>query len=258
LETVEAMRIRLKYSAYIAALVTSPSGTLNALSLLNGAGVGVRQSDGSTVNETETKAGWLIGLPQGAEVKEMKTEFPAQQIQTFNETLVRDIANALNLSYGLIRDLSSLTGPGVRAVLAQDDCEFAMIRQNLMDRFLNPVRNRVLYYAACMGYIPASPFDPALYQGKWYFPSKLTIDVGREADADVKMNAAGYLTQDDINTDAQEYWQDVTYQLGLEAAYRLEVEKQLGLEPGTLRVLPFGPQQQTQPEGQQDGQTAKE
>lgn len=204
-EMREAMRLRVKYASIIAALITTKSGTLTLQDYSQGnSPAGGYTKHGDKI--IEAPFAQMRFLAPGEDVKEFKADFPSKDIQTFDDSLLKDISNCLNLSYGFLRDLASLTGPGVRAVLAQDDREFDSIRKNGKHRMLNPIRNRVLFQAAATGVIKCNPTDPRLYRGDWYFPSKLTIDLGRDTESDIRLNAAGLLPFQDIAADDGANW----------------------------------------------------
>lgn len=194
-EMREAMQLKVKDAAMLSMIFTTLSGGMPTNSIVGGTGNGfatVNGQNGPRTFAVDKFAKWMA-LAEGEDVKQLESEFPSQQIVNFMEKeLFLTLANHLNLSYGLIRDLGDFKGAGVRAILAQDDREFCLRQKNLERRYLNPTIRRGLYWAASMGMIPgANPNDPELYKGEWFFPERLTVDQGDDAKNDFLLNAAG-------------------------------------------------------------------
>ena len=238
-ETDEAMRLRIKYTSMIAALITTNTGgpsPQDITQMMTNASAPQAQPGNNQVNAFYAQ---LRYLGKGEDVKELQTDFPSESIQQFKDSMLRNIANCLNLSFDFLRDLSKLNGPAVRAVMAQDDREFARIRKNLVRRILNPVRNRVLFQMAASGDIACDPLDPRLYKGQWFFPGKLTIDLGKDTESNIRGYAAGILSLKDICTAAGEKWEDKQDQILAEAVRREQgrLDAPVELDRSDIRIV---------------------
>lgn len=237
-EILESMRIKVKGSAMRSFFINNLTGLPEPQEVLSVGSPTPAQIPGQVV---QTSMGQVrFGTP-GEKITEVASEYPAPQIQQFYEMLIMTVANALNLSYGLVRDMASLKGPGVRAVLAQDDREFALKRRNLDARLLRPIKNRALLNAAARGKIAgAHPLDENLYKGAFSFPGKLTIDLGRDGQMNVILNNNALQPAKDIYGDEGEDWRDGTEQCVKEVVYLKDLCEKYGVDVQDVRRIQSG------------------
>lgn len=120
---------------------------------------------------------------------------PSATFQGFVSTLVREMANGLNLPYSFVWDLSVLGGATARLETAQTQRAFARHQNLLTEQVLNRIKNAVLTRAMAFKIIP--PIQ-TYKLGKWQFPAHITADVGYQTQADLSMLSAGLKTRSDI------------------------------------------------------------
>jgi lambda family phage portal protein len=142
------------------------------------------------------EAGKLHRLLPGEQV----TPFPGSNrpSATFNGfivTLVREMANGLNLPFSFVWDLSVLGGATARLETAMTQRAFARHQNLLVEQVLTKIKNAVLTRAMAFKQIPPIP---TYRMGKWQFPAHITADVGYQTAADLQMLSAGLKTRSDI------------------------------------------------------------
>jgi lambda family phage portal protein len=158
-----------------------------------------KQGDAATARGTPleaVEAGKLHRLLPGEQV----TPFPGSNrpSATFNGfivTLVREMANGLNLPFSFVWDLSTLGGATARLETAMTQRAFARHQNLLIEQVLNKIKNAVLTRAVAFKMIP--PIQ-TYRVGKWQFPAHITADVGYATQADLAMLSAGLKTRSDI------------------------------------------------------------
>lgn len=151
-------------------------------------------SRGTPVEAIE--AGKLHRLLPGESV----TSFPApnRPSATFNgfiTTLVREMANGLNLPYSFVWDISILGGATARLETAQTQRAFQRSQNLLIEQVLNKIKNAVLTRAIAFKLLPPIP---TYKLGKWQFPAHITADVGYQTQADLQLLSSGLKTRSDI------------------------------------------------------------
>lgn len=247
-EIMEAALLRIKFSAYHAALITTNRGIPKPADFFDGDTVG---PDGQRIREEQTGFGVLRYLGEGEDVKELKTQFPEQMIQSYLQMMIRMIAQGLDMPYGLAWDFSGLTGPGGRFEAAQAQRAFDQEQRNLKARLLNPIKNRVIGFLAMTGKLgPVSFSDPRIYRGEWFFPQKLTIDYGRESKANIELYRAGLITKEMIAADESMDWRELDAQVIRERKHAKSLAESAGL--GYLDQHLLGPSGQVPVEVQID------
>ncbi len=157
-------------------------------------GPGSTTASGTPIEAVE--AGKLHRLLPGEAV----TPFPGSNrpSATFNGfivTLVREMANGLNLPFSFVWDISVLGGATARLETAMTQRAFARHQNLLIEQVLNKIKNAVLTRAVAFKIIPPVP---TYRQGKWQFPAHITADVGYQTQADLQLLASGLKTRSDI------------------------------------------------------------
>jgi lambda family phage portal protein len=120
---------------------------------------------------------------------------PSATFMGFVATLVREMANGLNLPYSFVWDMSVLGGATARLETAMTQRAFARHQNLLTEQVLNKIKNAVLTRAMAFKLIPPIP----TYRiGKWQFPAHITADVGYQTQADLALLSSGLKTRSDI------------------------------------------------------------
>jgi lambda family phage portal protein len=243
-EIMEAARVRIKYSASVAGLITKADGVADAMDHFTGA------ANSGSKPEESTSFGILKYLSPGEDVKEMEAKFPETVIVSYLEMLIREIAVCLKLPYGFVWDLSALKGPGARFEAAMAQRTFEQEQMNLSTRFLNPVKNRALLHGALTGSVDIEPFNQAVFRGKWVFSPELTIDFGRDMRADIEAYRAGLLSEKDFYGQDAKDWRQERRQMFIEKAEDKRLAKEFDVRYIDQRnITPSGqiPTEQKQP-----------
>lgn len=142
------------------------------------------------------EAGKLLRLLPGESVTPFPgSSRPSPTFMGFVATLVREMANGLNLPYSFVWDMSVLGGATARLETAQTQRAFQRHQNLLIEQVLNRIKNAVLTRAMAFKLIPPIP---TYRRGKWQFPAHITADVGYQTQADMALQAAGLKTRSDI------------------------------------------------------------
>jgi capsid protein len=230
-ETMQAIQLRIKYAATIAAVVTrnqgGSTGPFNPDNFIQTGGV--LPGTGSEPKVVQGIAQTLTMEP-GEGITSFDPRFPEQHIQTFLSELVTEIAQPLNLPPEFIWNIGGLGGPSSRVVLAQAQRQFECDQAYLESYFLTPLINRIIFREASIGSFGrgVNPFDPALYQGFWTWPQKISID-GRDEKTDVELVRAQLLTREKYFRDRSGDWHDEMRQIAIERRTQLEIDADEGV-----------------------------
>jgi capsid protein len=139
----------------------------------------------------EMQGGALFKLEKGMDVKAITSDRPSPNVQTFLSYIDRDVATGLEVPIEFIWDSSSLGGSGNRFILKKAERKFAD-RQALIAR----VKRRIRNYVIAKGIKNFGlPYVDDWWKVRFQFPSRITVDVGREADANREDVYAGLRTE---------------------------------------------------------------
>jgi capsid protein len=137
------------------------------------------------------QGGALFKLEKGMDVKAITSDRPSPNVQTFLSYIDRDVATGLEVPIEFIWDSSSLGGSGNRFILKKAERKFAD-RQALIAR----VKRRIRNYVIAKGIKNFGlPYVDDWWKVRFQFPSRITVDVGREADANREDVYAGLRTE---------------------------------------------------------------
>jgi lambda family phage portal protein len=173
------------------------------------------------------EAGKLHRLLPGEQV----TQFPGSNrpSATFNGfivTLVREMANGLNLPFSFVWDPSSLGGATARLETAMTQRAFARHQNLLIEQVLNKIKNAVLTRAIAFKLIP--PIQ-TYKQGMWQFPAHITADVGYQTQADLAMLQSGLKTRSDIYGEMGLDFEEQTQVLAREIQFYQRIAAETGV-----------------------------
>lgn len=184
----------------------------------------------------QTKAGTPVEAVEAGKLHrllpgEQVTQFPGSNrpSATFNGfivTLVREMANGLNLPFSFVWDPSSLGGATARLETAMTQRAFARHQNLLIEQVLNKIKNAVLTRAIAFKLIP--PIQ-TYKQGMWQFPAHITADVGYQTQADLAMLASGLKTRSDIYGEMGLDFEEQTQVLAREIQYYQRIAAETGV-----------------------------
>lgn len=152
----------------------------------------------------EMQGGAIFRLDKGQDVKTIGSDRPSPNVQTFLHYIDRDVANGLHVPIEFVWDSSSLGGSGNRLIIKKAERTFSD-RQRLLIRAKRRIRNYVIAKGINRGDLP---YVEDWYRCRFQTPSRLTVDVGREADANREDVFAGLRTeQEDYSERGLDLWE---------------------------------------------------
>lgn len=197
-DILEAEQVGVKFASQQAALVFNAAGAPPARNLFTPS-VATTLPNNETKQQEYSEFGVLRYLQHGDKVEVMPSR-PGSSFNGFTELLMEHFAMGVGVSCGVLFGTQDYKGPSVRAEFAQADRTFARHKANLCAKILEPIRDAVLLNAIASGELP-KPKKAAgettvqavkrALRGCFRFPAKLTIDVGRESDANINENTIG-------------------------------------------------------------------
>jgi len=125
-------------------------------------------------------AGMIPRLKPGEEIKPLMSNHPQSAFQGFIEFLIRDISAGMGLPFEFVWDPTKCGGANQRFVLAKAQRRFDQRQNTIITRLCNPVWAWVIGDGIHRKEIP---FAPNWMRAMWHGPAKITVDVGREANA---------------------------------------------------------------------------
>ena len=132
---------------------------------------------------------------------------------------------AVGLPYGFAFDADK-SGPMARMEAAMAERTFLRWRGLLEGKFLDRIKNIILLDAAARGLIPDSEF---LLDGRWCWPAKVSIDYGREANADINLWKAGLKTAGQIYSDMGEDYEEALRARAKESAMIVSLANEMDI-----------------------------
>lgn len=116
----------------------------------------------------------------------LSSERPSPNMLAFMEWLYRDASAATGLPVEVLYDLSKLGGATARGVLEDAQWFFEMQQDRVVMRHSRPILLSMAAEAMHIGDVPYCR-DPIWWALEWQGPAKLTVDIGRTADANIKL-----------------------------------------------------------------------
>jgi lambda family phage portal protein len=178
------------------------------------------------------EAGKILRLQPGDQVNMFPTNSrPSATFNGFITTLVREMANGLNLPYAFVWDMSAFGGATARLEVQQAQRAFQRHQQLLKDQVLNRVKDAVLGRAIAFRDLPAH----ANYKkGRWQFNSQITADLGHEVQANINLQQAGLKTSESIYGEMGLDFQEESEKIAKELSHLQELAKKYGIPVSIL------------------------
>lgn len=152
----------------------------------------------------ELQGGAIFKLDKGQDVKAISSDRPSPNVQTFLHYIDRDVATGLHVPIEFVWDSSSLGGSGNRLIIKKAERTFSD-RQRILIRAKRRIRNYVIAKGINRGDLP---YVADWWKCRFQTPSRLTVDVGREADANREDVFAGLRTeQEDYSERGLDLWE---------------------------------------------------
>lgn len=157
--------------------------------------------DSGDENTVELGAGTIIDLAPGEKANPVAPGRPNTNFDSFVTSIAKQIGAALELPYELLMKQFTASYSASRAALLEAWKSFSMWRDDMIDRFCQPVYEEWLAEAAALGRIDAPGFfrDPAIRKAyakaEWYGPTQGQLDPTKEVDAAEKRVEYGFSTR---------------------------------------------------------------
>lgn len=215
-DILEAEEVGVKYASQQAALIFNATGTAqNTRDLFTPQGA-ANMANGQAPLHEESQYGVLKYLQRGDRVEVMPSR-PGTAFEGFTQLLMDHFSLGIGVSCGVLFGTKDYKGPSVRSEFAQADRTFTRHKCVVADKLLDPAKEAVILNGIAIEDIPPPTLQAGetmiqalkrSLRGSWRFPAKLTIDVGRESDANINENAIGAKSLQEIaaeqNADAFE------------------------------------------------------
>jgi len=200
-EAIKAEVQAIKYASYQSGIITTESGAADAGDYF---ARGNSNDQGQVARLQSLDPGTVNYLTAGEKMEMFKSDRPTGAFGEFIRLIQAHICMAVGLPYGFAFDADK-SGPMARMEAAMAERTFLRWRGLLEGKFLDRIKNIILLDAAARGLIPDSEF---LLDGRWCWPAKVSIDYGREANADINLWKAGLKTAGQIYSDMGEDYEE--------------------------------------------------
>jgi len=191
---------------------------------------GALTKDGKKLEKIEP--GKIVRLQPGDGISMFPNQSrPSPTFNGFVNTLVREMANGLNLPYAFVWDMSSFGGATARLEVQQAQRSFKRHQDLLTEQVLDPIKNKVISMAIARGQLPVS----MNYQkSRWQFNSQITADLGHEVQANISMMDAGLKTHETVFGEMGLDFEEEAEKIAKEVKYLEEVANKFGIPMSLL------------------------
>lgn len=246
LQALESGTAKLHAALAVAVKKTGRKGKTGAINKIQGA----------TTDTTNTGAlekvfggGMINYLGEEGEIQLLSSGRPSPDLLRFCEYLFQTFSVGFDVPFEVIWSLSGLNGTANRAVLedAQSTCD--MLQDQIVMRHTKRWRTWRLWWAMQNGELPQCK-DPEWWLASYRGPAKLTVDIGRTADAAIKLMKNGALSLEryyeernqDARSEIRSHLELVRWTM--DEAERLGVPATMIFEPtpGAVATEPMPPQ----------------
>jgi lambda family phage portal protein len=226
-EAIKAEVQAIKYASYQSGVITTESGAADAGDYF---ARGNSNDQGQVARLQSLDPGTVNYLGSGEKMEMFKSDRPTGAFGEFIRLIQAHICMAVGLPYGFAFDADK-SGPMARMEAAMAERTFLRWRGLLEGKFLDRIKNIILLDAAARGLIPDSEF---LLDGRWCWPAKVSIDYGREANADINLWKAGLKTAGQIYSDMGEDYEEALRARAKEANMIKELGQEFDIQPSRI------------------------
>ena len=221
-EAIKAEVQAIKYASYQSGVITTESGAADAGDYF---ARGNSNDQGQVARLQSLDPGTVNYLGSGEKMEMFKSDRPTGAFGEFIRLIQAHICMAVGLPYGFAFDADK-SGPMARMEAAMAERTFLRWRGLLEGKFLDRIKNIILLDAAARGLIPDSEF---LLDGRWCWPAKVSIDYGREANADISLWKAGLKTAGQIYSDMGEDYEEALRARAKESAMIVSLANEMDI-----------------------------
>ena len=221
-EAIKAEVQAIKYASYQSGVITTESGAADAGDYF---ARGNSNDQGQVARLQSLDPGTVNYLTAGEKMEMFKSDRPTGAFGEFIRLIQAHICMSVGLPYGFAFDADK-SGPMARMEAAMAERTFLRWRGLLEGQFLNRIKNIILLDAAARGLVPDSEY---LLDGRWCWPAKVSIDYGREANADINLWKAGLKTAGQIYSDMGEDYEEALRARAKEAAMLVSLATEMDI-----------------------------
>ena len=170
---------------------------------------------------------------------------PSGAFAEFHKILLRNICLGVGIPYSFAVDPSSMSGPTARLEMQQAGRTFRRYQKLLDDKVLRPIKNIVIADAVARGLIENNSGSRTT-KGIFNFGANVSIDLGRESQANLAEFRAGLMTASQIYSERGLDFESSMRQRAIEAKLIKDLAQKYGVAPETISdiVTPTPPQPQ--------------
>lgn len=200
-EAIKAEVQAIKFASYQSGVITTESGSADASDYFARS---TSPESGQVTRLQSVDPGAVNYLSAGEKMEMFSSNRPTGAFGEFIRLIQAHVCMAVGLPYGFAFDADK-SGPMARMEAAMAERTFQRWRGLLESQFLNRIKNIVILDAVAKGLIQNSEY---VLDGRWSWPAKVSIDYGREANADINLWKAGLKTAGQIYSDAGEDYEE--------------------------------------------------
>jgi hypothetical protein len=168
---------------------------------------------------------------------------PSGAFAEFHKILLRNICLGLGIPYSFAVDPSAMSGPTARLEMQQAGRTFRRYQKLLDDKVLRPIKNIVIADAVSRGLIENN-VGSRTTKGIFNFGANVSIDLGRESQANISEFRCGLTTASQIYSERGLDFESAMRQRAIEAKLIKDLAEKYGVAPETISdiVTPTPPQ----------------
>ena len=168
---------------------------------------------------------------------------PSGAFAEFHKILLRNICLGLGIPYSFAVDPSAMSGPTARLEMQQAGRTFRRYQKLLDDKVLRPIKNIVIADGVARGLIENNVGSKTA-RGIFNFGANVSIDLGRESQANLAEFRAGLMTASQIYSERGLDFESSMRQRAIEAKLIKDLSEKYGVAPETISdiVTPIPPQ----------------
>ena len=182
---------------------------------------------------------------------------PSGAFAEFHRILLRNICMGVGIPYSFAVDPSMMSGPTARLEMQQAGRTFRRYQKLLEDKVLRPLKNIVIADGVARGLI-ANNLGSKSTKGIFNFGANVSIDLGRESQANIAEFRAGLTTASSIYAEKGLDFESSMRQRALEAKLVKDLSEQYGVQASSISDTILGSIAQPSQDQAQDGEQSKQ
>jgi len=164
--------------------------------------------DANGIEREQLFGGMIVRIKQGEKIEGFETNRPTPGLNVFADVLIKPISLGLGLPTSIVWNPESINGAPTRLAVNMAQRRFEQ-RQNVLARIERRVRGWATCKAMKLGDLP---WNDEWYRHKLVRPASMTVDYGREANANLADIAGGVRTLEEDAGERGLDWEHVREQ----------------------------------------------